>query len=212
MSESISKIEVKHKSAIRTFICLEIPASIKDRIAVLQSSLRHIDAQVSWIKPSNIHLTIKFLGDVPVTRVDDVYAAARRAALDIKSFEIEVGGAGCFPSKKNPRALWIGLASLAESLKQLHSAVEDELYGEGFPRESKGFSPHLTIGRIRSPRNSAKLAEELINKGFKAETFPAKELIVMRSDLNPGGSIYTPQAVIKLGEGPSSITHAKDGE
>lgn len=188
------------QSAIRTFICLEIPASIKERIAALQNSLRGIDAQVSWVKPENIHLTIRFLGDVPTERIDSVREAAGRAALLVNSFEIEVGGAGCFPSKKNPRVLWIGLASITEPLKQLRRAVEDELAREGFAREERGFSPHLTIGRLRAPRNAAKIAEELIIAGLEGEIFRAEEVIVMRSDLSPGGSIYTTLAVIKLGE------------
>jgi 2'-5' RNA ligase len=199
MSESRSKEDHRDKSAIRTFICLEIPPSTKERIARLQSSLRRIDAQVSWVKPANIHLTLKFLGDVPATQMDSVCEAASRAAHSVSSFEIEVSGAGCFPSQKSPRVLWVGLASIAESLKRLHRAVEDELAREGFPPEAKRFSPHLTLGRMRSPRNSSELAEELIRQGFEAETFRAEELIVMRSDLNPGGSIYTPQSIIRLG-------------
>lgn len=211
MSQSRSKEDQRDKSAIRTFICLEIPPSIKERIARLQSSLRLIDAQVSWVKAANIHLTIKFLGDVPATQIDGVCEAASRAAHSVSDFEIEVGGAGCFPSRKNPRVLWIGFTSISESLKRLHRSVEDELAREGFARESKSFSPHLTIGRLRSPRNSTELAEELIRKGFEAETFRAEEMIVMRSDLNPGGSIYTPQALIKLGQEQSSISHTNDG-
>jgi len=197
MSESSAK---EDKSAIRTFICLEIPDSIKDRIADLQNALRRIDAQISWVKPENIHLTIRFLGDVPSTKIGLVREAANRAALSVNGFEIEVGGAGCFPSKKNPRVLWVGLASMPASLKRLRNAVEDELAREGFPREEKSFSPHLTIGRVRSPRNAAKVAEELIGAGFETEVFRAEELIVMRSDLNPRGSVYTPQSVVKLGE------------
>jgi len=171
MSESSAK---EDKSAIRTFICLEIPDSIKDRIADLQNALRRIDAQISWVKPENIHLTIRFLGDVPSTKIGLVREAANRAALSVNGFEIEVGGAGCFPSKKNPRVLWVGLASMPASLKRLRNAVEDELAREGFPREEKSFSPHLTIGRVRSPRNAAKVAEELIGAGFETEVFRAE--------------------------------------
>lgn len=209
MSESRSKSD---RLAIRTFICIEIPDSIKERIAALQSSLRRIDAQISWVKPENIHLTIKFLGDVPATSIDRMREASDRAALSVEAFEIEIGGAGCFPSKNKPRVLWVGLTSMPAPLKHLRNAVEDELAREGFPREEKSFSPHLTIGRVRSPKNAARVAEVLTGTGFEPEIFQAEELIVMRSDLNPGGSVYTPQSVVKLGRESSSIAEAENGE
>ncbi|HVG21910.1 MAG TPA: RNA 2',3'-cyclic phosphodiesterase [Blastocatellia bacterium] len=188
----------KAVDAVRAFICVEVPEATKARIRSLQDGLRRADAQVSWVKPSNVHLTIKFLGDVPAAKVETVRLAVERAASPIRGFEIEVGGAGCFPSPRSPRVLWVGLAGIPESLKQLHAAIEDELAREGFPRESKRFSPHLTIGRIRGPKGASRVAEDLIAAGFEPETFRAREVVVMRSDLNPEGSVYTPQAIIPL--------------
>jgi 2'-5' RNA ligase len=187
------------EETVRTFICIEIPETIKCRIDSLQHELRRLGAQVSWTRPSNIHLTIKFLGDVPATRIEDVRRAVERAAAGRPAFEIEVGGTGCFPAPRNPRVLWIGLTSIPGQLRELHSAIESELAGEGFPREAKKFSPHLTIGRIRNPQNAGRLAEELIRRGFEPESFRAADIIVMRSDLDPSGSIYTPMAVTRLG-------------
>ena len=184
---------------IRTFICIEIPESVKERIAELQRHLRQNDSRVSWTKPSNIHLTLKFLGDVAAARIERVRQAAERSVTSISPSEIEVGGAGCFPSPRSPRVLWVGLVTLPDSLKQLHGKLEEELFREGFPRESKRFSPHLTIGRVRDPRNSSRLAEELQERGFENEVFQAREIIVMRSELTPTGSVYTPQATISLG-------------
>jgi RNA 2',3'-cyclic 3'-phosphodiesterase len=184
--------------SVRTFVCIEIPETIKGRIERLQQTLKQSGAQVSWTKPSNIHLTIKFLGDVRRERIDDACEAIERAASAVNEFEIEVAGAGCFPSPKNPRVLWVGLSNLPDELRRLHRAVEDELARKGFAREAKKFSPHLTIGRVRAPQNSAPIAGQLIEAGFEPESFRATEVIVMRSDLNPTGSIYTPQAKIKL--------------
>jgi 2'-5' RNA ligase len=184
---------------IRTFICIEIPETIKERIAELQRALRRIDSRVSWTKPSNIHLTLKFLGDVSESRIDSVRLATERAAISIAPFEIEVGGAGCFPSPRAPRVLWIGLVTLPDALKQLHERLEAELFREGFPREAKRFAPHLTIGRVRDPRNGSRLAEELQATGFASEKYGAGEIIVMSSELRPTGSVYTPQATIRLG-------------
>ena len=196
-----NKPESRHKkpgAAVRTFICIELPESIKERISKLQDILRQIDAQISWTKTSNIHLTLKFLGNVEVSRIRRVSKALERAADGINSFEVEVGGAGCFPSARNPRVLWVGFSSVPQPLQQLYSNIEDELAREGFDREKRKFSPHLTIGRVRTPHNSARVAEALIAAGFESETFRVTQVIVMRSDLNPTGSVYTPQSVIPL--------------
>jgi 2'-5' RNA ligase len=194
----MSRANSEKKDTVRTFICIEIPNSIKARIDQLQNTLKAIDAQVSWTKSSNIHLTLKFLGAVEATRIQRVAKAVERAAGGIDRFEIEVSGAGCFPSARSPRVLWIGFSELPEPLNQLYTNLEDELDREGFAREKREFSPHLTIGRLRGPKNAASLADALIASGFDAETFNATEVIVMRSDLKPTGSVYTPQAVIKL--------------
>lgn len=186
------------KDVIRTFVCIEVPKPIWEGIDHLQQSLKTIDAHVSWTKPSNIHLTVKFLGAVEATRIKRVASAVARAATGIGRFDIEVVGAGCFPSVRSPRVLWIGLSDVPDALNQLYSNLENELAREGFAREKRKFSPHLTIGRLRGPKNAAQLAEALITKGFNPVRFPASEAIVMRSDLNPTGSIYTPQAVIAL--------------
>jgi 2'-5' RNA ligase len=189
---------MKPQDTIRTFIAVEIPESIQSRIERLQESLRQIGAKVSWTKPSNVHLTVKFLGGVEASRIEQVRKAVERAARGIAPFEVEIGGTGCFPSPRSPRVLWVGLPDVPEALKQLHSNIETELDREGFPMEKRRFSPHLTIGRIRSPHNAAAVAEALVASSFELERFEAKEVVVMRSDLKPTGSIYTPQAVVKL--------------
>jgi RNA 2',3'-cyclic 3'-phosphodiesterase len=184
---------------VRAFICIEMPSAIKERINDLQRALKKNQAHISWVKSSNIHLTIKFLGDVQASKIQSAIDALARATQSTGEFEIEVGGAGCFPSPKNPRVLWVGLSRLPEPLAQLHSNIENEFAREGFPREQKRYSPHLTIGRVRAPLNAAKTADDLIATGFEPHTFKAAEVILMRSDLNPSGSIYTPLAVSKLG-------------
>jgi 2'-5' RNA ligase len=196
MGKSHTHREQAREETVRTFICIEIPDSIKTRIEKLQESLRGIEAQISWTRPHNIHLTLKFLGGVTASRLERIKAAVERAAKGINSFEIEVSGTGCFPTPRNPRVLWVGITSVPRELQDLYSNIEDELSRDGFEREKRNFSPHLTIGRIRTPHNASQVAETLINSGFAAERFRAKEVIVMRSDLKPTGSIYTPQSII----------------
>jgi RNA 2',3'-cyclic 3'-phosphodiesterase len=200
MRYEAEKTDRTAEDTLRAFLCIEIPESIKLRLASLQQDLRRIEAQVSWVKPSNIHLTLKFLGDVPASRIEQIRQGVERASSAIRKFEIEVGSAGCFPNPRSPRVLWVGFPVLPENLKRLHEAIEDELTRAGFPRESKRFSPHLTIGRVRAPKGADRVAEELISRGFEPERFEVREVILMRSELNPKGSIYT-----RL-----STTHLKD--
>ena len=193
-----NRSETESQDLIRTFICIELPDSIKQKMELLQNQLRGVDAQVSWVKPSNVHLTLKFLGGVPSLKIDAVSQASKRASRDTAAFELEVAGAGCFPSPRSPRVLWVGLADVPEPLVNMYKNLEDELTSLGFQREKRRFAPHLTIGRLRSPRNGAELAQKLIAAGFESEKFVAHQIIVMRSQLKPTGSIYTPISIIAL--------------
>ena len=196
--KSQTRSDSESQDLIRTFICIELPESIKQKMELLENQLRGVDAQVSWVRPSNVHLTLKFLGGVPTHKIDRVSQAAERAARDIAAFEVEVAGAGCFPSARSPRVLWVGLAGVPDPLANLYKRLEEELAALGFEPEKRRFAPHLTIGRLRSPRNGAELAQNLIAIGFESERFAAREVIVMRSQLKPTGSIYTPISVIPL--------------
>ena len=189
----------KDRPTIRTFICIELPDTIKERIDTLTGSLREINAQVSWVRATNVHLTIRFLGEVSPPRLERVHGIVQRAAASVTPFEIEVGGTGCFPSTRNPRVLWVGLTETPPAMIGLYEAIETGLAGAHFDRETKRFSPHLTIGRVRSPRNGQLVAERLVELGFPTERFTARDVIVMRSDLSPSGSVYTPQFVAQLG-------------
>ncbi len=188
------------KDRVRSFICIEIPPFIQARIEELQQRLRPLGADVSWVKASNIHLTLKFLGDVPQSQLTAVRSVLSNACKGHAPVELKIGGTGAFPSLRNPRVLWVGVAGMSETLPPLHKAIEDMLEKEGLPRESKPFSPHLTFGRIRSPRKVASLADALSREEFVAEGFQANRVILMRSQLSPGGSIYTPLAVVSLTE------------
>lgn len=183
---------------LRVFICIDIPESIKTRLASLQSCLKSTGGEVSWVKPANIHLTLKFLGNVAQSRIAAVCDAVRQAAEVSGPFELEVGGAGGFPSSRAPRVLWVGLTDLPPDLVRLYNAVEDRMFKLGFEREGRKFSPHLTIGRLRSQQNARQLGERITASGFEPEQFSATEVIVMRSNLKPTGAVYTPLEIIPL--------------
>lgn len=186
--------------AVRTFICLQLPAFARDRLASTQQRLRESGAQVSWVKPHNIHLTLKFLGPVPADRLREVEQAAQRAAVPAPPVPLELTVLGCFPDKRAPRVVWVGLKQIPEELKNLQQRVERELVATGFPAESRPFSPHFTLGRVRSGRNIRKLVAAMQAERLEPLRFEAAEVVVMASRLHPSGALYTPVSRIPFRE------------
>ena len=149
-------------------------------------------AHASWSRETNIHLTIKFLGNVDVDRVPSVSAAASRAVKDIQPFPISISETGSFPKGGTPRVLWIGIQDPTESLGVLHSNLERECDAEGFPKEDRSFHPHLTIARIRNPAGARELAQTHKRLQFEPVEVVVSGLVVISSELSSKGSRYTP--------------------
>jgi 2'-5' RNA ligase len=182
---------------VRTFIAVEIAEEVRKRIAEFQEKLRQEPGRVSWSKPENIHLTLKFLGDVEETEIPKIVEAVERAVEGIAPFEVAVESSGGFPSLRRPRVLWIGCNDEDGRLKELAERVEQELAGLGYPRERRRFSPHLTIGRPKSPFIE-KISQRMEQTEFVGGTMPVREVVVMKSQLHPKGAIYTPLARVAL--------------
>lgn len=178
--------------AVRTFVCLQLPAFARDRLASIQQRLRESGAQVGWVKPHNIHLTLKFLGSVPAERLQEVVRAVQRAAVPAPPIALELTVLGCFPDRQAPRVVWVGLKQRPEELKKLQQRVERELVAIGFPAESRPFSPHFTLGRVRSNRNIRKLVAAMQAERLEPLRFQAVEVVVMASRLHASGALYTP--------------------
>jgi 2'-5' RNA ligase len=149
-------------------------------------------AKVSWVQRHNLHLTLKFLDEVPLESLPQVIAAVQKAAAALEPFELEIRQAGAFPSASRPRTLWLGTGQGSEPLGKLHAALESELKPLGFPKEHRRFAAHLTLGRVRGPgpelHELAPLIQE--NAEFSAGQFPVAELVVFSSQLTPQGPIY----------------------
>ena len=176
----------------RVFIAIELPPNIRTRIAEHIERLRATIPKVraSWGREDTLHLTLKFLGDIPVTNVEQLSAAASLAAR-IEPFEIFVEDCGAFPLKGQPRVLWIGIDDPAGKLSELNRALEDECAIAGFAREPRAFHPHLTIARIRQPRGSRQLAQLHKEVEFNRAAISVSELVVIRSELRSEGSEHT---------------------
>jgi len=185
------------QAATRTFVCLELPEAIRAQAEALQGRLTGLGAKIRWVNPSNLHLTLRFLGEISRSQVETVCWAVRCAAARVDAFSIRLSGTGCFPSSRRPRAFWIGVAE-ASDLIRLFEAVEEQLFCAGFPREARPFSPHLTLGRVRVDRTSTRLGEALAAAEFDAAPFLVTEVTVMKSDLRSSGAVYMPIAKVRL--------------
>lgn len=183
---------------VRSFICIELPDEVKSEIALFQARLKSEPASVSWTKPENIHLTLKFLGDVEEGRLTEIERTLESVAARFSPFELAASGCGVFPNERNPRVLWIGVREDEGHLQRLARAVEDAMAGLGFAREDRPFQAHLTIGRVRAAAGAHELARKLMAQSFPPRLFRADHLTLMRSDLRPSGAIYTPLDVIPL--------------
>ena len=184
---------------IRTFIAIEIPLAIRTEIAKFQEQLKQEQAPISWVKPNNIHITIKFLGDVDENKIDDIALAIQTATTEIKPFSIEIGGAGAFPNYKKPRVIWIGAKSEHDLLKELAKQIDIQVHKLGFEKETRDFKAHLTLGRVKSLNDIDGVISELKQRqDFSGGSFIASEIILMKSELHPAGSIYTPMRKIPL--------------
>jgi RNA 2',3'-cyclic 3'-phosphodiesterase len=177
----------------RVFCAIDLPRDVKSRVAQHVSSLRTRlpDARASWEKPEKLHLTLKFLGDVEVARVEALSRATERAATSVEPFELTIANAGVFPTRKKPRVLWLGVEDVSGRLASLQKSLEDECAAAGFAREQRPFKPHLTLARLRVPHDARLLADAHCESAFEPQTFKVSELVVIHSELGLGGSRYT---------------------
>lgn len=183
---------------MRTFIAVELPENIKKRIEEVQNPLKKTDSFVSWVKPGNVHVTLKFLGEVTENRLEEIYSGTVKALSGARSFNLRLKNLGCFPNLTRPRVVWVGVDKGEEKLSEMQKRIEEELYKVGFPKEERKFSAHLTIGRVKSPKNIEKLVELIEKTDFETEEVKVKEVMVMKSQLHPLGAIYTPMKKINL--------------
>lgn len=177
----------------RVFCAIEIPAAVRRAIDkhIEQLKVAVPDASVSWTRPENAHLTLKFLGSISASDVAKLSAAAERAVSGVHSFQVTAAGAGSFPAHGQPRVLWVGLQDLGGKLGELQNRLDDEAFREGFARDGRAFHPHLTVGRLRKSHHARTIAAAHKGVGFQAMDIEVGELLVMRSQLNPAGSKYT---------------------
>lgn len=184
---------------IRAFISIEIPQEIKRKISLVQEQFKTIETHVSWVRPASIHLTIKFLGYISEEQIPEIKNCMATTSFDIPHFTINIKGMGVFPNPNYPRVIWLGLEDKFDYLFRLQKGINDCLEKKGFEPEERGFTPHLTIGRIKSLKRKNQLIRGThLYKDINVGEILVAKIKLMRSQLNPGGSIYTTLEEVNL--------------
>ncbi|MBN1918659.1 MAG: RNA 2',3'-cyclic phosphodiesterase [Verrucomicrobia bacterium] len=176
----------------RTFVAVEPTAAVRARFDEAQRLLRRAGADVRWVKSSHAHLTLKFLGESTSRQIGEISAALDKIAAGTEPFEVAFGGLGVFPDQRRPRVLWVGITSGVEQLKPLAAAIDARAVQAGFESERRTFSPHITLGRFRSPQGWPELSKLLAaNASFDAGRMRAAEVSLIHSILSPQGPTYS---------------------
>ena len=176
---------------IRAFIAFDIDSDlVLKRLTEVQRTLINTGADLKLVEPKNIHVTLRFLGDISPTNVDAIYEEMKKVAF--KPFEIELKGLGAFPTLRYARVIWVGIHEGAHELKSVFDQLELRLQRLGFRPDPKGFSPHLTIVRVKSGRNKAELAKQIEGMAdYDCGMIRAEYLRLKKSVLTPKGPIYS---------------------
>ncbi len=191
-------------TTIRTFIAVDISPDIRSIIQKRIKPLIKAYPNVKWVDDRLFHITLKFLGNVPLTEIHLVVEAVRRAALKKKAFDLVLDGIGAFPTLNDPSSFWVAIQDGMEELSELALLVEEELVPLNFPQERRPFSPHLTIGRLRPSKKkdmSFVGIESLIADKIKDTWFGCcsiDEVVVYSSELHPDGPDYEPLGTAPL--------------
>lgn len=184
---------------MRLFIAINVDQSLRASLAAIQGKFKTTTAPVKWVKPENLHFTIKFLGEVPEGRLPELREAFRESLAGRRSFTLLLAGLGTFPPKGRPRVVWIGVPEGTEELEKLRDGIDEALLPLGFPREERAFRPHLTLGRVRSVGRIDVLLQSLREAEVgEVGRMRVQRIELMQSQLHPAGAIHSSVEAIEL--------------
>ncbi|MDY6881340.1 MAG: RNA 2',3'-cyclic phosphodiesterase [Desulfatiglans sp.] len=178
---------------IRTFLAFELPDEIKSIVATVSGEMRHSPIDVRWVKADNIHLTVVFLGNTPSEELEAIGKTVAGVCMKYGPFKVLLSGTGIFSNRLNPRILWFALAGDLNRMAHFRNTLQKKLGPFGVKQEKRPFKPHLTVGRFRKGATANTHLKELLAR-YKNLTSPEStlgELVLFRSDLEPGGAQYT---------------------
>ena len=182
-------------AVIRLFIAVELPANVRQRLADLADELRAMGLErLRWVRPENIHVTLKFLGETPAERQPQIEDALRAAAEGVAPHELTLGELGKFGGRQNPRVLWVDVRGDVDALKAMQKRVDAGIAALGFPADERPFAAHLTLARV--PQDLARkvarpLTDAIDTVKVSDPPIPVREIVLMRSELRREGPLYT---------------------
>jgi RNA 2',3'-cyclic 3'-phosphodiesterase len=178
---------------IRTFIAVDIGEAVRQKVVALQERLARTTNDVKWVEPSNLHITLHFLGEVDQIDLVPICRIVKEQAQALPPFTLELTGLGAFPTPRRPKILWAGIADGADDLKRLHGLLEAPLLELGcYRREDRAYSPHLTLGRLADEdRNGAWASILTKHADWHGGAATVDEVLVMSSELGRDGPIYS---------------------
>ena len=180
------------QKSIRTFIALELPATVISLLRNVQQDLRQLNLRARWVRPENIHLTLKFLGDINPGDIDAISTAMTAAANGFSPLALAVNGIGVFPTVKRPRVIWVGLGGDIRAVLDLQRRLVAELAGVGVAKDKRSFKAHLTLGRIKQPPGADLIRQMMtVYATLSSDEFSCDQVILFKSDLTSSGAVYT---------------------
>lgn len=178
--------------AFRAFIAIDLPQTVRIYLAEVQEALKSYGFSVKWVRPQNIHLTLKFLGPTDVAQTAKIVEAMTSAARDCSGVSLKAKDIGVFPDLKRPRVVWAGVTGQIEILENLQRILNDRLADLGFPKDRRSFSAHLTLGRVKGQIVSARMKTAIDGlKGLESQPFEVDRIVLFKSELRPAGAVYT---------------------
>jgi 2'-5' RNA ligase len=187
---------------LRLFVAVELPANVRQRLADVADEVRGMGLErLRWVRPENIHITLKFLGETPAERRPQIEDALRAAAEGVAPHELTLGELGKFGGRQNPRVLWVDVRGDVDALKTLQKRVDTRMASLDFPSDERPFAAHLTLARV--PQDLAKKVARHLTEAIEAvkvpdTPIPVREFVLMRSELRREGPVYTRLCGIEL--------------
>ena len=177
---------------MRLFIAIDIPAKIREGLTKIQNHCKSLDLNASWVRPGNIHLTLKFLGNTEPEKIPQIVEIMNTCVKSIAPFSLSLTEVGGFPNLNQPRVLWVGLADSQGSLVSAQKNIDRNLSRLGYDTDNKPFFPHLTLARIKSPKGRQEIKHKVANlPGEDKKPFSVKSIKLYKSVLTTRGSVYT---------------------
>ena len=187
------------KNRLRTFIAVSLSSSVLAGIEKTVRTLQTLFRDVRWVEPKNMHVTLKFLGDIPLNDLPQLIRTVTQCTSETNSFDLTFQGIGAFPNRESPKTIWIGCREGSKELIQLAESIDKGLWSIGFPKESRHFSPHLTIGRIKKSVQESPLMPLLDEEDDRLfGSCSVSEVQIFSSELTRHGAIYDELAAIPL--------------